>query len=115
MAGQDSRFHRRCECGSTLKGNNGADAYAGSDTSLDRNYATRQGPANGSMGMDRGLDRESFLAQPAFQEPASFIYHHSLRWEIVEICSRTGASVFFKTHYSAITTPPPEANSLITN
>ena len=29
--------------------------------------------------------------------------------------NRTGVSVFFKTHYSATTTPPPEANSLITN
>jgi hypothetical protein len=28
---------------------------------------------------------------------------------------RTGSVDFFKIHYSAITTPPPEANSLITN
>lgn len=29
--------------------------------------------------------------------------------------NRTGKGSFAETHYSAITTPPPEANSLITN
>ena len=47
-------------------------------------------------------------------EPPKPLLHIQLRFG-GEGRNRTGSGDFFKIHYSAITTPPPEANSLITN